>query len=289
MRVNWFLLKLIIFSLAAVGCTDTSNNGANDTSNNASFGRAHAQEANSAYQQSLIFDGYNWSFPKTTYSENYIHPSQTERGGTFYSFAVPSNDRVSKASLNFTDFVLTFGDLVELSFCLNAPPRSDLSDVFIADLECVFCWPENTDEPNPSPGIRIHLKDKQGYPVIERAKIGLGRDSIRPDPSFRHGIPRGRWVPITWRILLGDTAQSGWSELIVDGQTIIRENALTLVRRTAFADEGINLISQHYDSLEMGVTANGSGKPLKLGIKNVLFRTIRHPNEARIPQTCDAP
>ena len=230
--------------------------------------------------------GGPWSFIKTTFPDNYVRRTPEKEETHFQAYAVPSSDIVSKASANFTDFKLTPGAITELSFCLKAASNTDLSNVFIADLECVFCWPHDTSTANPSPGIRLHLKDRQGYPVIERAKIGLERSSLRPAPSKQIGIPRERWIPIVWRVQIGDDDMSGWARLDVDQQSIINAEGQTIFTEAAFAKANVEPISQHYDSLEMGVTANASGKPVAVEMKHISFVELKSADAPGPPLDC---
>ena len=230
--------------------------------------------------------GGPWNFKKLTHQDNHISRHYQSDGSKLVAYAIPSGEIVSKASANFTSFDADRGSTLHLSFCMYADEYTDLSDVFIADLECVFCWPDTAPVPNHSPGIRIHLKDFAGYPVIERAKIGLGRNSLRPATQLREGIPRNQWVPIEWRIRIGDDDQQGWTQLLVDNEVILEQFAQTIFNEGAFAGDGVRPTSHHYDSLELGITANASDAPVELKFKNVLFSELDNVTSPSAPVNC---
>lgn len=238
------------------------------------------------YARLLRRDGGPWSFTKETHDANRVGRGDGPGGRALYAYAVNDTDPVSKASAVYGELDLRAGDAIEVSACVWAPGGANLSDVFIMDLECADCWPAGASAPDPSPGVRIHLKDPQGYPVLERAKIGYGRDSLRPPPARQGGLARDVWTRVTWRLELGGRGDDGWAQIWLDQDLIVEGRTQTLPEPDAFAEDGVRLRNIKVDYLELGVTANASSAPLTLGFRDVSISRLGPGQADRTPSPC---
>jgi hypothetical protein len=175
--------------------------------------------------------------------------------------AYPSSDAViSKSDIQKQGFHFYEGDVVTITAWFYAEDAADLSDVFVLDLECEACWDPNVPN-NQTPGIRVQLKGIEGYAVVERDKIGLTGESFRQDT---YALPRNRWVPISWRLVLSPNTD-GLTELRVDDTLVISRTGINMPSANIFAETfaaaGLTFELQQpvfYERLQVGVTAAGA-------------------------------
>ena len=216
-------------------------------------------------------DRSRWTHYQSTFPQNKaeIVEAQPQSGkAALRLFAVPSTSKVSKSAIEKEDFELRSGRSLRLSAWFLIPPDIDIRNLFLFDIECRNCWPEDSPYPNQSPGIRLKLQDRDGAPTVERRKIGL--KDMKNELAQRAALPRGRWFKLEWRVRLGDE-ESGESEILIDDKAVFQGQGATLPDPQAFMKWNIKLRDVLYDRFQVGITANSSPNPIEMLVDTVSF------------------
>lgn len=218
-------------------------------------------------------DRSRWTHYQSTFPQNKAElvDTQPHSGATALRlFAVPSTSKVSKSDVEKEDFELRAGQSLSVSAWFLIPPEIEIRNLFLIDIECRNCWPEDSPYPNQSPGIRLKLQDRDGAPTVERRKIGL--KDMSNQLAQRAALPRGRWFKLEWRVRLGDE-ESGESEILIDDKAVFRGEGATVPDPQAFMKWNIKLRDTLYDRFQVGITANGSSNPIEMLVDTVSFTT----------------
>lgn len=217
-------------------------------------------------------DRSRWTHYQSTFPQNKAElvDAQPQSGETALRlFAVPSTSKVSKSDVEKEDFELRAGQTLQVSAWFLIPPEVDIKNLFLIDIECRTCWPENSSYPNQSPGIRLKLQDRDGAPTVERGKIGL--KNMRNELPKRAALPRGRWFKLEWRVELGNE-ENGKSEILIDDEVVFRGQGATFLDPQSFMKWNIQLRDALYDRFQVGITANSSPNPIELFVDTVSFK-----------------
>ncbi|MBB3021687.1 hypothetical protein FHR70_004792 [Microvirga lupini] len=217
-------------------------------------------------------DKSRWTHYQNTFPQNKaeIVPEAAPSGGSALRFfAVPSTKKVSKSDIEKEGFELRPGQEVRVAALFFLPPNADLKDLFLIDIECRECWPQDSIYPNQSPGVRLKLRDRDGTPSVERRKIG--HPDMRNDLRDSVGLPRGRWFKLEWRLTLSDD-EKGSSEILIDDNRVFFGRGPTLPSSQAFEKWGIRLREIMYDRFQIGITANSTPGPIEMLIDDVSFQ-----------------
>ncbi|SFR33695.1 hypothetical protein [Litoreibacter janthinus] len=210
----------------------------------------------SATELSQLFpkSGRGFTNIKSTYDDNKIQMA----GGSVAMRAVkrPSgSSKVSKASLVHEGFEARQGDILKISLRIKINP-GNADGLYFMDLECTTCWPPIAPVSNQSPGIRMYIDRSNGRLGIDRGKIGFRSQPMRsPGPRF----PIGEWVDVVWKIGLSESS-NGWVEVKTNGRLLLQAKGATLPSRSTFLKYGILLSALKYDYVEVGATANETGR-----------------------------
>lgn len=216
-------------------------------------------------------DRSRWTHYQSTFPQNKAELTDTQPhsgAAALRLFAVQSTSKVSKSDVEKEDLELREGQSVKVSAWFLIPPDIDIRNLFLLDIECRNCWPEDSPYPNQSPGIRLKLQDRDGAPTVERRKIGL--KDMRNELAQRAALPRGRWFKLEWRIKLGDE-ESGESQILIDDRAVFQGQGATLPDPQAFMKWNIRLRDVLYDRFQVGITANGSSNPIEMLVDTVTF------------------
>lgn len=216
-------------------------------------------------------DANRWSNFQIVKSANRITlQSETVHGGrqALRFDAIPSDSEVSKANVERGRLSLAEGQRVRISAWFFLPPRQNLDNLFLIDVECRSCWPEGTHRNNPSPGIRLMLKDREGQPVVERGKLGR-LPTLRQTQGTKLGFPTNRWVHLEW-ILDLSTGQDGKTEILLDGKRALSARGITMPSPEVFRQSGVELKQPVVlERVQLGITANSTPGPIVLYVDDV--------------------
>jgi hypothetical protein len=217
-------------------------------------------------------DRSRWTHYQNTFPQNKaeIVPEAAPSGGSALRFfAVPSTKKVSKSDIEKEGFELRSGQEMRIAALFFLPPSVDLKDLFLIDIECRECWPQDSIYPNQSPGVRLKLRDRDGSPSVERRKIG--QPDMRNDLQESVVLPRGRWFNLEWRLRLS-ADENGSSEILIDNKRIYMGRGPTLPSSQSFEKWGIVLREIMYDRFQIGITANSTPSPIEILIDDVSFQ-----------------
>jgi hypothetical protein len=185
-----------------------------------------------------------------------IAMSETRSHGGDASLYMVADNNIGKAHVFKAEYWENAGDFVEASAWFWFPKNVSLDDVYIMDWESKSVWSSANAKANPQPGIRIGLFGEEGAIAVERGKMGIGsqRDFVAED----FAMPREKWVNVEWRMKLG-VGKAGYTEVEVDGKTVIEAHGTTYIDPAAAARNGIKLSADYaFDRFKVGLTANSS-------------------------------
>lgn len=237
----------------------------------------------------LRADSSRWTYLQRSHNENHIDLDRTHfhHGSTSLSLSSePSSGQVSKAAIQKEGLDLREGQVVYMSASFYIPSGSSIENVFLWDLECGNCWSQTNAQPNKSPGIRLGLFNSQGYPTVERGKIGYRTGNFKQNVNQPVFIPRDKWVQLAWIVHLAAN-EGGLTEVFLDGTKIISEYGVNMPQPEYFMKHfGVHLNTPvHYDRIQVGITANGSRNPVKIYVDDVELRLLEEPNPPlHVPQ-----
>ncbi len=205
-----------------------------------------------------------WSFTQLTLSGNQLILDSTfSHSGeqSIKCYTVPSADGiVSKASIGKHNMAFWEGETMRASCWYYLEGTEALDWLFLMDIE------EQTPI-GASPGIRLALVDSC---IMVEHKF-LETDIYQPD-NQRIAFPRNEWVNLTWEITLS-TKDDGAIRLYQNGQLIIEDTSTkTLPTDLLYFQQGTKGM---YSSVELGVTANSTGKNVTLWIDDMQVEVIK--------------
>jgi hypothetical protein len=219
-------------------------------------------------------DRSRWTSLQKTFPQNEIdlvNQPLKDGSASLRLRAVPSisGSNVSKAGIVKKIPQVRSGQHFHASAWFLIPPSQDLNNLYIMDIECSTCWPVNAHVPNPSPGVRIRLKDADGEPVLERGKIKLRG----PRNELNTGIPlpRGQWFKLDWHLDLSSD-DTGLTEIMIDDKIAFRGRGANLLNPSSFEGSGIKLERVQYDRFQIGITANGVSNTIEMFVDDVSIR-----------------
>lgn len=205
-----------------------------------------------------------WSFTQITLPEN-----QLDLDSAFSHFgsqsikctAVPTaNGIVSKSSIAKHNMAFWEGETMRASCWYYLEGDEPVDWLFLMDIE------EQTAI-GASPGIRLALVDSC---MMVEHKF-LEQDIYQPD-NQRIAFPRNEWVNLTWEITLS-TKEDGAIRLYQNGQLIIEDTSTkTLPTDLLYFQQGTKGM---YSSIELGLTANSTGKNVTLWIDDMQVEVIK--------------
>jgi hypothetical protein len=206
---------------------------------------------NAATVQDLLTGG-RWSYVQKENPDSAVELSTDPvHSGTqsLRYFGHPSSrSNVTKADIAWTRERFRPGQTMEIEAWFYVSPGGDLDDLYLIDAECTFCNPQ-------SPGTRIAVYD--GYPAIERGKIGLSTI-----PQHKVAVAAGTWFQLRYRLTLG-IGPTGHMTLWVDGTKVIDR-----------AGTDVFVVGGFVDSVQIGLTANASTADAEMFADDVVIRQI---------------
>lgn len=216
-------------------------------------------------------DGSQWTSATLTSTANDIKLQSYLSGKILRFSAVPLASEVSKTSLHRKGLDLREGQRVSISASFYIPSGVSLNEVFLLDLECESCWPDNSPYPNQSPGVRLALKGSNGVVTIDRGKIGYQERLL---PFKNVAVPRDRWFQLEWLMTLSSST-NGLTEVYLNNDRILEAYGINLPNVSYLEQKAkISLkLPVKYDRLEVGITANSSGAPQTVYVDNVKLTT----------------
>lgn len=213
-----------------------------------------------------------WTNVQRTHDDNKVEmETRVVRGGSraLHLYSKPARN-VSKADIERGGLDLREGQRVTISAWFYIPGNHSLRELYLMDMECESCWPENSRRKNKSPGVRLALKSDAGILAVERGKIGFRKGTLR---GAQVGFPRNRWVHLKWISVLS-TQEDGLSEVYMDGQKILSARAINMPSPAIFKKYGIRLKQPiRYDRVQFGITANGTSAPVRMYLDDVRITT----------------
>lgn len=156
--------------------------------------------------------------------------------------ALPYNgSSASKADVSRTQLSFRKGDIVVCSARYFIRSGSDLTDLFIWDLEA--------ESPDPryagQPGRRLYFQSGE-FLASDLGKWVPAPVKFRQKPGSELPFPKDRWVRIDLRLFLSEAAD-GAMDVWQDGAHVIAGRGQTLPEARSI-----------YTSLEVGISANGN-------------------------------
>lgn len=236
----------------------------------------HGFEGAMSYEELFPLDYSGWTNERHTHDANRMTVvAAAGRNGTqaLRIEAVSDASPVSKASVVWQGFDLREGDTATFEAWYFVESQGSLADLFLMDIECTDCWPAGSPLSNKSPGVRLSLKEREGFVAVDRGKLGYRDAPFRPGSVGWHPFPRGRWVHLRWTMHLS-VADDGWSKIWLDDVLVLDARGTTLPDRDEFRKWGLELDKVRYDYIEVGVTANPGGDAVTIRLDDV--RVTRH-------------
>jgi hypothetical protein len=160
----------------------------------------------------------------------------------------PGGPHQTKAMLKKEElppFPFHAGEDVWMAVTIIFPDSAPITDLFVMDLE----------RTSDGVGHRLHANGLDEQYMFVNAKTSAGAGAR---PSVYIPIPRGRLVTYVWHLHLSPN-EDGLVELWQDGVQTIRTEGPTLPPTGP----------QAYDRIEVGITANSSGRPQTVVITDV--------------------
>jgi hypothetical protein len=147
----------------------------------------------------------------------------------------------SKADVSRTQLAFRKGDIVVSTVWYYIESGSDLTDLFIWDLEAESADPRYAGQP----GRRLYFQSGEVL-ASDLGKWLPAPVKFRQKPGGERLFPRDRWVRIDVRLRLSEAAD-GTMEVWQDGVPVLSGKGQTLPEAGSV-----------YTSLEVGITANGN-------------------------------